>query len=74
MPSKRSLYREPAPTSGWYLSVYPEAGEAGGCFAYAKPATRIYIPGQPAADPDRARSEAARRARAKVRRYCAANR
>lgn len=32
------------------------------------------MPGTPAADPERARTEAARRARSKVRRYCAANR
>jgi hypothetical protein len=35
---------------------------------------RNYVPGTPAADPERARAEAARRARGKVRRYCAANR
>jgi hypothetical protein len=31
------------------------------------------VPGRPAAEPERAREEAARRARAKVRRYCAHN-
>ena len=35
---------------------------------------RAYVPGTPATDPERSRAEAARRARAKVRRYCAANR
>jgi hypothetical protein len=34
----------------------------------------VRVPGAVAADPDRARVEAARRARTKVRRYCAANR
>ncbi len=34
----------------------------------------MLVPGAPAADPERARLEAARRARGKVRRYCAANR
>jgi hypothetical protein len=34
---------------------------------------RDWVPGRPAADPLRARAEAARRARAKVRRYCAGN-
>lgn len=57
----------------WRLVVYPEAGEAGG---------QLYVPGRrrrqsgfsKAADPERAMREANRRARAKVRRYCAANR
>jgi hypothetical protein len=58
---------------GWVLAVYPEAGEAGGSFRYAprKPTARCV---GPAVDPARARAEAARRARAKVRRYCASNR
>lgn len=34
---------------------------------------RDWVPGRPAANPDRARAEAARRARARVRRYCAGN-
>ncbi|WP_343907288.1 rolling circle replication-associated protein [Nocardioides aquiterrae] len=34
----------------------------------------MWVPGTPAADPERARAEAARRARAKVRRYCTAHR
>jgi hypothetical protein len=37
-------------------------------------AKRAWVPGQPAADPDRSKAEAARRARKKVRLYCAANR
>jgi hypothetical protein len=56
------------------LSVVPAAGEAGGSFRYAKSAPVVRIPGMPAADPERAAAEAARRARSKVRRYCAANR
>jgi hypothetical protein len=51
--------------------LYPEAGEGGGCFVSAGGAGR---PGVGAGDPDRAREEAARRARGKLRRYCAANR
>lgn len=62
------------PAAGWSLSLYPSAGEAGGSFVYSLRAPRSYAPGASAADPERARSEAARRARAKVRRYCAANR
>lgn len=59
--------------SGWRLSVYPEAGEAAGCWQSSAPA-RLVLREGPAADPERAASEAARRARGKVRRYCAANR
>ena len=54
----------------WSLTLYPGAGEAGG--ALVSPSAR----GQPSSvsDPDRSEAEAARRARGKVRRYCAANR
>jgi hypothetical protein len=52
--------------------VYPQAGEAGG---------QLFVPGDrktdrppTAGDAERAEREANRRARAKVRRYCAANR
>jgi hypothetical protein len=56
----------------WSFSLYPEAGEGGGCFV---PTLRPRPVALGAAD-DRERSEqeAARRARAKLRRYCAANR
>jgi hypothetical protein len=55
----------------WSLTLYPQAGEGGGCF---QPSTRA--PRDLGAEPDVARSqeEAGRRARTKVRRYCAANR
>lgn len=59
---------------GWALTLCPAAGEAGGSFRYAKPVRAVTVPGLPAADPERAAAEAARRARSKVRRYCAANR
>ena len=62
------------PDAGWSLSLYPTAGEAGGSFVYSLRPRRTYVPGAPAADPERARSEAGRRARSKVRRYCAAHR
>lgn len=62
------------PDSGWSLSLYPSAGEAGGAFVPALRPPRVYVPGTPAADPERSRAEAARRARSKVRRYCAAHR
>lgn len=57
---------------GWRLSLYPEAGEAGGSFHAldgAKPGSGgLWLPG-----PERAAEEAARRARGQMRRYCAAN-
>lgn len=56
--------------AGWRLSLYPEAAEAGGSFRYSTPCR----PAGGESDPERAKIEAARRARAKVRRYCAANR
>lgn len=58
----------------WVLTLYPDAGEAGGSFLTA-PVRRRGQRGVrgAAADPERARQESARRARAKVRRYCAAN-
>lgn len=56
--------------AGWWLSLYPEAGEAGGSFRYSTPCR----PSGGEVDPARSRKEAARRARGKVRRYCAANR
>ena len=57
--------------TGWALTVYPEAEEAGG---------RFYSGAQPSkstsgrGDPERSATEAARRARGQVRRYCATNR
>ena len=56
----------------WALTLYPDACEAGGSFRSALPGGRGAGGGVP--DQERAREEAARRARAKVRRYCAANR
>ena len=49
------------PPAAWQLSLYPTAGEAGGCFRPVRQTPRVWVPGQPAADPDRARAEAARR-------------
>lgn len=63
------------PDSGWFLTLYPTAGEAGGSFRYSgRPRKSAWVHGTPAADPVRAREEAARRARGKVRRYCTAHR
>ena len=54
----------------WTLTLYPEAGEAGGSLSASLGGRGLA--GRP--DPERAAAEAARRARGKVRRYCAANR
>jgi hypothetical protein len=53
------------------LSVCPEAAEAGGCFV---PKRRVPSGGGGVPNPERSRHEAARRARGRLRRYCAANR
>lgn len=56
----------------WVLNLYPDAAEAGGC---------LQVAGRPSVgrepferDEERSTSEAIRRARGHVRRYCAANR
>jgi hypothetical protein len=56
----------------WALTLYPEAGEAGGCIR----SVRRERPDGPVGpvDPERSQAEAARRARGQIRRYCAANR
>jgi hypothetical protein len=56
----------------WSFNLYPQAGEGGGCFV---PTLRRRPRGGGAAtDSERSAQEAGRRARAKLRRYCAANR
>jgi hypothetical protein len=55
----------------WTFTLYPEAGEGGGCF---QPSLRRPAVGGGAPDVERSAQEAARRARAKLRRYLAANR
>jgi hypothetical protein len=54
----------------WALSLYPDAGEGGGCLSV--PRRTLGSGGPP--NVERAAEEAARRARAKIRRYAAANR
>ncbi len=54
----------------WSFSLYPEAGEGGGCLSVRRSLVRSSDRPPNVA---RAREEAARRARAKLRRYCAAN-
>ena len=57
----------------WTFSLYPQAGEGGGCFVPPL-ASEGLGPGGGRPDPERSQEEAGRRARAKLRRYCAANR
>jgi len=60
---------------GWHLSLYPAALEGGGYFrASIDRPDHAYVARGMAADPARAAREAGRRARAKLRRFCAANR
>jgi len=61
------------PDAGWSLTVYPGAREAGGGFTSSyRPPHSVGVRGQ-AVDSERARQEAGRRARGKLRRYGAAN-
>ena len=55
----------------WSFTLYPEAGEGGGCF---RPLFRRSPVGGGVPDVVRSQDEASRRARTKLRRYCAANR
>jgi hypothetical protein len=54
----------------WQLTLYPQAAEAGECLV----TTRSAEAAGRDSDPERSRAEAVRRARARVRRYGAANR
>lgn len=62
------------PDAGWVLNLYPTAGEAGGSFVPSYRPTQAWVPAGYGRDPVRARAEAGRRARSRLRRYCAANR
>jgi hypothetical protein len=62
------------PPSRWAFSLYPDAGEGGGSYQPALRRVPEYVARGAAADPKRAAEEAGRRARATLRRYCAANR
>lgn len=57
----------------WSFNLYPDAGEGGGCFVPTLRA-RPSEGGRAAVDVERSQAEAGRRAKAKLRRYCAANR
>ncbi|MCO5301340.1 MAG: hypothetical protein M9886_15435 [Candidatus Nanopelagicales bacterium] len=56
----------------WSMTLYPSAGEGGGVFVSARRRPGGGLAGA-AVDPERSVREAGRRARAKIRRYCAAN-
>lgn len=56
------------------FSLYSAAGEGGGCFRSSVRRGFGYVARGEAQDPDRAALEAGRRARSRLRRYCAANR
>ena len=58
-------------TGGWGFALYPDAAEGGGSFRSASKSSGGWYAVEPAADN---RADAMRRARGKVRRYCAANR
>jgi hypothetical protein len=61
----------------WLFNLYPQAAEGGGCFMPTlrpKPGIGPAGPDGGPADVVRSQAEAARRARAGVRRFCAANR
>ena len=61
-------------SAGWLLALYPGAGEAGGSFrGLDRPRPGGGGTWGPEPDEGRAGDEAARRARGRVRRYCAAN-
>lgn len=62
--------------AGWRFSLYPDAAEGGGALYRPRDPDSIHKRGSAglAKDADRSAVEAGRRARASVRRYCAANR
>lgn len=62
--------RDPLLGHCWTLSLYPDAGEAGGCFRIGTSGRRVAR----GSDPERSAAEAVRRARSKIRRYGVANR
>lgn len=68
-----SISRIATPDAGWRLTLYPDAREAVCQFVPSLRPNRFYVPPGYAADPERSRLEAGRRAETRVRRYCAAN-
>lgn len=60
--------------AGWTFNLFPDAGEGSGAFRSALRRTPAYVSRGAASDPERSALEAGRRARQRLRRYCAANR
>src|SRR3954447_24880061 len=59
---------------GWCFTLSPDAGEGGGSFrGVQRSRSGLFVPAGEASDPERAPKEAARRARGRVRRFCAAH-
>lgn len=73
-PSSALLSPLARPDAGWRFSLYPDAHEGGGSFQHSVRRVPTYVSRGYALDPERSASEAGRRARAKLRRYCTANR
>lgn len=71
--ARLALGRLARPDAGWRFTLYPDAGEGGGSFQSSIRRVPEYVSRGFARDPERAAQEAGRRARAKLRRYCAAN-
>lgn len=70
-PSLSPLYR---PDTRWRFSLYPDSEEGGRSFQSSLRRVPRYVSRGYALDQERSASEAGRRARAKLRRYCTANR
>ena len=73
-PSSASLSPLARPDAEWSFSLYPDAAEGGGSFRSSVRRVPDYVSRGFALDPERAAAEAGRRARGRLRRYCAANR
>ncbi|MCR2819059.1 hypothetical protein NQ166_09495 [Microbacterium sp. zg.Y1090] len=71
--SLSSLVPLARPDAGWSFTLVPAAGEGGGSFRTSLRRKPDYVARGQAADPARAAAEAARRARTRLRRYCAGN-
>lgn len=61
------------PDAGWRFTLVPAAGEGGGSFVASSRRVPEYVARGMASDPERSAAEAGRRARSRLRRYCAAN-
>ena len=60
--------------AGWRFTLVPAAAEGGGSFVASSRRVPEYVARGMSSDPERSAAEAGRRARSRLRRYCAANR